>query len=310
MNKNKPFLLALAAFMIANAINFSATAQTVIPLYNDSIPNSKPSVYEEKSEVKDSILIVTKVTRPTLTIYLPKEKTTGAAVIICPGGGYSILAAGHEGADVAKRFTEMGVAAFVLKYRLPNDETMANKEIGPIQDAQQAIRVVRENAKKWHINKNDIGIMGFSAGGHLASTAGTHFHHAYIDNPENISLRPDFMILVYPVISFTDSIGHLGSAHNLLGQNPSPEKIKEYSNEQQVTAETPPTFLVHAKDDPVKVENSLAFAAALRQNNVPVEMYLFEKGGHGYGMYNKTSDVRWMELVEQWMKKMGFIKIK
>src|SRR5206468_6802609 len=145
------------------------------------------------------------------------------------------------------------------------------------------------------------GIMGFSAGGHLASTAGTHFQHAYIDNPNQTSLRPDFMILVYPVISFTDSIGHIGSRDQLLGKNPTPEKIREYSNELQVTPQTPPTFLVHAKsDDVVNVKNSIQFADALKKNGVPVEVYLYEQGGHGFGMNNKTSSVRWMDLVQQW----------
>lgn len=303
-------LTRFIAFTMAATLTLTATSQTVIPLYKDSIPNSRPAPDEEKSEInKDSVLIISKVSRPTLSIYLPpKEKRTGAAVIICPGGGYWVLAAGHEGADVARRFNEMGVAAFVLKYRIPNEQTMVNKEIGPLQDAQRAIQVVRENAKKWGLNKKAIGIMGFSAGGHLASTAGTHFQHSYITNPKKTSLRPDFMVLAYPVISFTDSIGHKGSGDQLLGKNASPEKIKEYSNEQQVTAQTPPAFLVHAKNDGVKVENSISFAAALKQHHVPVEIYLYEKGGHGYGMYNKTSTVLWMDLVEEWMKKMKFIK--
>jgi acetyl esterase/lipase len=286
----------------------SSRLQTVVPLYKDSIPNSRWTPDEETSEMKDSILIISKISRPTLSIYLPpKEKRTGTAVVICPGGGYWIAAAGHEGADVAKKFNEMGIAAFVLKYRIPNDQIMINKEIGPVQDAQRALQVVRENARKWGINKNKIGIMGFSAGGHLASTAGTHYQNTYIDNPKGTSLRPDFMILVYPVISFNDTIGHKGSYQNLLGKNATPEKIREYSNETQVTPQTPPTFLVHAKDDGVKVENSLVFAEALKKNGVPVDMYLYESGGHGYGMYNKSSPVLWMDLVQQWMRTMKFI---
>ena len=301
-------IIVLLAGMITGT-SFKSFSQTIIPLYTDSIPNSKPTRDEEKSEInKDSILIISKISRPALTVYQPlKEKRTGAAVIICPGGGYSVEAAGHEGADVAKRFNEMGVTAFVLKYRIPNDETMVNKEIGPLQDAQQAIKIVRERSAEWGINKNHIGLMGFSAGGHLASTAGTHFDKTYISNSNHTSLRPDFMILVYPVISFTDSIGHIGSRDQLLGKNAAEEKIKEYSNEFHVTTKTPPAFLVHAKDDPVKVQNSLAFEKALKEHSVPVEMYLYEKGGHGYGMNNKTSPVKWMDLVEQWMKKMKFI---
>jgi acetyl esterase/lipase len=164
------------AFFLLLLIPKQSLAQTTIPLYNESIPNSIPGPDEETSTInKDSILIISKVSRPTLTIYLPpKEKQTGAAVIICPGGGYLVLAAGHEGADVAKRFNEMGVAAFVLKYRIPNEKTMRNKEIGALQDAQRAIQLVSENAKEWGIRKKAVDNMGFSAGGHLASTAGTH----------------------------------------------------------------------------------------------------------------------------------------
>ena len=308
--KTKTITPCLAFLLALSFVSVPSLAQTSIPLYKDSIPNSIAGVDEETSIInKDSVLIISKVSRPTLTIYLPpKEKQTGAAVIICPGGGYWVLAAGHEGADVARRFNEMGIAAFVLKYRIPNEKTMVNKEIGALQDAQRAIQVVRENAKEWGINKKAIGIMGFSAGGHLASTAGTHFKTAYINNPKNTSLRPDFMVLVYPVISFTEAIGSKSSGEQLLGKNPSPAKIEEYSNEMQVTKKTPPAFLVHAKDDGVKVENSLAFAAALKKKKVPVSMHIYEKGGHGYGMHNKTSDILWMDLVEKWMKQMKFTR--
>lgn len=303
----RPFLLF--AFIATCSCTHTAS-QTVLPLYRDSIPNSKWTPDEETSEInKDSVLIIRNISRPTLSVYLPSKKAaTGAAVIICPGGGYGVAAAGHEGADVAKRFNEMGIAAFVLKYRMPSEKTMIDKETGPVQDAQRAVQLVRENAAAWGIEKDKIGIMGFSAGGHLASTAGTHFQKTYIDNPKGTSLRPDFMILVYPVISFSDSIGHSGSRDNLIGKAPSPEKIREYSNEQQVTPQTPPAFLVHAKDDPVKAGNSVVFAEALKKANVPVELYLYDQGGHGYGMYNKSSPVRWMDLVQQWMRKLKFIK--
>ena len=199
-------------------------------------------------------------------------------MVICPGGGYGVLAASHEGADVAKQFNEWGVTAFVLKYRIPDDRIMTDKEIGPLQDAQRAIQWVRENAAKWKVDPSHIGIMGFSAGGHLASTEGTHFTHELIANKKHTSLRPDFMILIYPVISFTDSIGHIGSRENLIGKNPSPEKIIEYSNELQVNANTPPAFLVHAgDDDAVKVQNSLYFYNALQKNHVPAELHVPER---------------------------------
>lgn len=308
-------LLPLLLFVFHTEKSFAqiiTQAQTVLSLYKDSIPNSKSYPDEEKITYdRDSNLIISKISRPTLTIFLPsKEKNTGAAVIICPGGGYWVTASRHEGTDVAKRFNEMGVAAFVLKYRIPNDLWMINREIGALQDAQKAIMLVRENAKIWGVKKDRIGIMGFSAGGHLASTAGTHYQKNYISNPKQISLRPDFMVLVYPLISFNDSITRKGSGEQLFGKNATKEKLNEYSNELHVTSKTPPAFLVHAKDDGLKVENSYVFAEAQKKHGVPVEMYIYEKGGHGYGMYNKSSPVLWMDLLEEWMKEMKFIKRK
>jgi acetyl esterase/lipase len=297
----KKILLLLV--VIQSLIQLSA--QEIMPLYK-KVPGSKPSANREQAETgKDGILRISKVSEPSLMVFqAANKKANGTAVIICPGGGYAILAASHEGTDVAKVFNEWGITAFVLKYRLPDDSLMELKEIGPLQDAQRAIQIVRENAKKWGIDKNKIGIMGFSAGGHLASTAGTHFNHVVIDNKKNTSLRPDFMVLGYPVISFTDSLTHMGSRNNLIGKNPGAEKITAYSNELQVTKETPPTFLVHAKDDAaVKVQNSLAFYDALQKNGVPAEIHLYEKGGHGFGMNNKTSDEKWMDWLKVWMEK-------
>lgn len=298
----------IAIILIAHIIPLLLMSQTVIPLYKDSIPNSKPSKNEEKSEQSNGILRISKISIPTLSIYLPsKEKATGTAVVICPGGGYSIVAAGHEGADIAKRFTDIGVAAFVVKYRIPNIETMINPEIGPLQDAQQAMKIVREGAKQWNINPAKIGIMGFSAGGHLASTEGTHFDKAFIANPNNTSLRPDFMLLIYPVISFKDSIVHIGSRDNLIGKNPSAQKIIEYSNELQVNSNTPPTFLVHASDDDaVKPQNSIAFYQALLKNHVAAEMHIYESGGHGFGLNLKNKNEQWMDRCKNWMQNHGW----
>lgn len=260
--------------------------------------------------MSNGILVISKISKPTLSIFLaPKEKANGTAVIIYPGGGYGIVAAGHEGTDIAKKFNEMGITAFVVKYRIPNSETMINPEIGPLQDAQQAIKIVRESAREYNINPNRIGIMGFSAGGHLASTAGTHFDKAVIANTNNTSLRPDFMLLIYPVISFTDSLTHKGSRDNLIGKNPSAQKIKEYSNEMQVTNKTPPTFLVHASDDDaVKPENSIAFYLALIKNKVDAEMHLYESGGHGFGLNLKNKNEQWMERCKNWMENHGWLK--
>ena len=286
----------------------STHAQTVVPLYPGGIPNSKPGPDNEKLDTAGGWPRISHVSRPTLTIYPPAPgKATGTAVVICPGGGYAVVAISHEGREVAQRLADSGVLAVVLKYRLPDDAIMVDKTIGPLQDAQRAIQYVRENAAALGVNPHRVGIMGFSAGGHLASTEGTHFQHAYIPNPGHISLRPDFMVLGYPVISFSDSIGHIGSRDNLLGRNPPADSIVKYSNELQVTAHTPPTFLMQAKDDPVvKVANSLDFAAALRAHHVATEVYLYEHGGHGFGLHNRTSSVDWLALAIQWMHLQGF----
>ncbi|HEY1021648.1 MAG TPA: alpha/beta hydrolase, partial [Flavisolibacter sp.] len=240
-------------------------------------------------------------TKPTLEIYLPaKEKSTGTAMIIVPGGGYSVVVYDGEGISTAKKFAEKGIAAFVLKYRLPDDSIMVNKTIGPLQDAQQAIKFVRENADRWGVDKARIGIIGFSAGGHLAATAATHFGRPQIENAAGTSLRPDFQVLVYPVISMQDSLTHPDSRRNLLGKAPSETVKKQYSAEQQVTADSPPAYLTHATDDAlVDVANSLVYYDALRQQKVPVEMHLFQQGGHGF-IFRQPD---WMDPLFLWLKK-------
>ena len=284
-------------------------SQTVIPLYQSEIPNSKPSKNEETTEVrKDGVKIIGKIPVPDLTMFFPpKDKANGTAIIICPGGGYQINAASHEGTDVAKKFNEMGIAAFVLKYRIPDDRTMVSKEIGPLQDAQQAISIVRKHAAEWGIQR--IGIMGFSAGGHLAASAATHYNQPVLPDTQNENLRPDFQILIYPVISFQDNLTHMGSRNNLIGENPTQKKKDEYSNELKVTAQTPPAFIVHASDDGgVKPQNSIAYYLALLQNKVPAELHIYQNGGHGFGMYLPKSKDLWMERCENWMAANGWLK--
>jgi len=300
----------LLTFIITCIMNSLLTSQTVLPLYKDSIPNSKPTKDEETTEYPNGITIISKISRPTLTIFLPEKNiANGAAVVICPGGGYWVTASSHEGTDVAKEFNKIGVAAFVLKYRIPNDATMINREIGPLQDAQQAIKLVKDRAKEWNLNPGRIGIMGFSAGGHLASTEGTHYDEVLIPNAEQTNLRPDFMILIYPVISFNDSITHQGSKEQLLGKTPSPEKVKKYSNELQVTDQTPPTFLVHAgDDDAVNPQNSILFYEALIQHKIPAELHIYQSGGHGFGMKQKNKNELWMERCKNWMAVNGWIQ--
>lgn len=291
-----------------------AVAQQELPLYGtDPIPNSKPVPDQEKADSgkRPGYYELSKVSRPTLTVFLPaKGKGNGTSVIICPGGGYIHLAMTHEGMEVARLLNEMGITAFVLKYRLPSDETMPDKTIGPLQDAQRAIQLVRQRAAEWGIHPERVGIMGFSAGGHLASTAATHFEKATIGNKDNISLRPDFMVLLYPVISFSDSIGHTGSRNALIGTDAktSASLIHEYSNDLQVTAKTPPAFIVHAEDDKtVPVANSLHFYESLLHNNVPAELHIYPKGGHGFGLHNPTTKDQWPDRLSNWMQSNGWL---
>ena len=251
--------------------------------------------------------------KPTLTIYLPpKEKNTGAAVVICPGGGYGFLAMDHEGHQIAQWLNSLGAAGFIVKYRHRNSGAGYGHPV-PLQDAQRAIRTVRSRAKEWNIDPNRIGILGFSAGGHLASTAGTHFDKGRADaqDPvEQVNCRPDFMILIYPVVSLTEWYVHSGSRRNLLGDNPDANMLESLSNEKQVTSETPPAFLVHANDDTgVPSENSIYFYLALRKAKVPVEMHVYEKGGHGFGLGKKDSAASsWPVACANWMRERGLIK--
>lgn len=294
----------MAIFGILTVALPAANGQMVMKLYDGQIPNSKPTSTVETSAVDDNgVVRVSGVTVPTLTAYFPAEgdMNTGKAVIICPGGGYSILAIGHEGHDVAKLLAEHGIAAFVLKYRLPKDEIMPDKRLGPLQDAQRAIQLVRENAEKWGIAEDQIGIAGFSAGGHLAATLSTH-QEALIDNPEHTSLRPDFSLLLYPVISMRDGITHSGSRNNLLGSVPTSEDIVRFSNELQVTADTPPAFLVHATDDTVvPIGNSEGYVAALEKQGITAKLITYPEGGHGFGLHNKTTPDKWFDHFLEWL---------
>ncbi len=297
-------------FFLMMIISSVVFAQTEIPLYTGSIPNSKKLVTPIDTSVTKSwsVDILHGVVRPTLTIYQPeKSKATGCAVIICPGGAYWILATSHEGSDIAKRLNESGITAFVLKYRLPREELMIDKKIGPMQDVQRAIQLVRERAKDWGIDPKKIGVLGSSAGGHLASTAGTHFNDVKIENPKGTSLRPDFMILNYPVISFSDALANVDSRKNLIGLPDgkfNEADVRYFSNELQVTPATPPTFIITAIDDDVVLAgNTFDFVAALQQNEVPVEVFIYQKGGHGFGMNNRTAKKQWIEPCIAWIKR-------
>ena len=283
----------------------TASSQEEMLLYANEVPNSKPAALEEVHTTDDKGLTrISGVTVPMLTAYFPPEgvANTGKAVVVCPGGGYGILAITHEGHDVAKLLAANGISAFVLKYRLPKDEIMEDKRIGPLQDAQRAIQLVREHASEWGISSNQIGIAGFSAGGHLAATLSTHYKDALIANPKNTSLRPDFSLLAYPVISMQMELTHGGSRKNLLGDQPTAADVTRFSNQLQVTADTPPAFLVHAEDDTaVPIANSEAYVAALEQHGVDAELLTYPKGGHGFGLNNKTTTDKWFDHFLEWL---------
>ncbi|HEY2762078.1 MAG TPA: alpha/beta hydrolase [Pirellulales bacterium] len=243
--------------------------------------------------------------KPTLTIYpAPEDKAAGTGVVVCPGGGYVHLSMEKEGSDVAKWLNSLGISAFVLKYRLGGD---GYQHPAPMEDGQRAIRLVRANAEKWRVDPNRIGMMGFSAGGHLTSTVGTHFDSGHPDDPDSVehaSCRPDFLVLVYPVISMTMTQTHSGSKKALLGTNPDPELVKSLSNELQVTAETPPTFLVATNaDTSVPAENSVEFYLALRKAKVPAELHIWEEGKHGFGLAPSDPVLSaWKDRLADWFK--------
>jgi len=278
-----------------------------IPLYTGPIPNSKNTGGIEKVEQSD-ITRISNVQIPDISVYLPSKRlATGQAVVICPGGGYWILAWDLEGTDIARYLNSIGVAAIVLKYRLPTYGNCIEPHKVPLMDAQRALRLVRHNAANWNINPSEIGIMGFSAGGHLASTAGTHFDYgdkSSGDPVEKQSCRPDFMVLMYPVISFTDTSMHLGSREALLGKEAEPALAEYYSNELQVKEDTPPAFFVHADNDRgVPVENTLLMYRAIRAKGIPAEMHILSEGEHGFGLGVGNDHIEsWTRSLELWLK--------
>ena len=291
--------------MLLGLIFGEVEAQEMIDLYPDEIPNAKETTLLNSEA--DSSGLIRRVIRPTLEVFLPeKGEATGAAVVICPGGGYAVLVYEAEGVRTAQELAKNGVAALVLKYRLPDESLVSNYTQVPLQDTQQALKVTRENAQQWGIDPAKVGIMGFSAGGHLASTAATHFDTSLVENDRSTSLRPDFQILIYPVISMQDRLTHGGSRTNLLGERPSAELIKQYSNEQQVSGQTPPAFITHAGDDEVVgVDNSIDYYQALRRQGIAAELHLYPEGGHGFVLSQPPKE--WMAPLFRWMRHSGWI---
>jgi len=281
---------------------------TIMPLWpKDKIPNRIESDEKEEFFVHDGIQMYSKVQEPTLEVYLPAaQNATGEAMLIFPGGGYQILAYDWEGTDIAKFLNGKGMAGIVVKYRLPSSISQKDKHLVPLIDAQRAIRIVRSKASEFHIDPTKIGILGFSAGGHLAATLGTHFDEKVyepLDEIDKESARPDFMALGYPVITFGE-MTHGGSKENLIGDNPNTEKVDYFSNEKRVNKNAPPTFLFHATDDEgVPVENSLLFYQALKDKGVSTTMHIYPKGGHGFSLARNNMHLRtWTERLFEWLE--------
>ena len=304
---NKPKLRAIPSMLLVAALlagSLTAAEQPVINLWPEGVPGLRPDATPEKIDGDH----VTNVHQPTLTWFAaPAGQATGTAVIICPGGAYAVLSWGKEGMEPARWFNALGVSAFVLRYRLLEYGNPA-----PLRDVLRAVRWVRAHAGEYGVRADRIGVMGFSAGGHLASCAGTLY-----DAPEGrtgvpldaVSARPDFLMLIYPVITMKDPYAHAGSRRNLLGPNPSPELVEHYSTDLQVTKNTPPAFLLTTfEDGTVPAENSIGFFEALHRAGVPAELHAYEKGPHGFGLrpgYGPVSE--WPKLLEQWLRLHGWI---
>lgn len=284
------------------ATSILSNGQTAKPLYPGQIPNFIAGPNLQREAVTGGILRISNVSEPTYTLYLSPSDSVKPLVIIFPGGGYRILAASHEGSDIAVKLNAIGVHAMVVHYRLPDSTRQNEMKYAPLQDAQQAIRLARQQAKSWNVDLTKIGVMGFSAGGHLAASAATHGQVDYTKVNDGENLRPDFQVLIYPVISFR-SIGHKGSMISLLGKDQSEELLHLFSNEEQVNTTSPRAFLVHAADDnAVPVANSLNYAVALSNVNVPVDLHVMAKGGHGFGLTNKTTEEYWFDRLATWFK--------
>jgi acetyl esterase/lipase len=295
MRKNLIGLFIILSFSLCGQPDLSDSLR--LSLYTDPVPNSLESLEEIVDVSPTEGRFISNTSTPTLTYYrppVPKNK----AIIICPGGGYRGVAIDKEGFLVARALQKKGYHVFVLKYRSPNDKSNKDKAVAPLQDAQQALRVARDYLPP----DIGIGIMGFSAGGHLAATASNFFNYNFIENQAQPTVRPDFSILLYPVITMEDPYTHEGSRTRLLGSDPPPKQIKRFSAHLQVTGQTPRVFLVHASDDrSVPVQNSLMYYEACIQNGVPAEMHLYPAGGHGFGMYNQTTPDKWMDRLLNWL---------
>ncbi len=288
-----------------------------IPLWDGIAPGSEGAgavveTIEERGDAENPDRKIRGVTVPTITVYKPDPSiNTGTAMVICPGGGYNGVVIDKSGNDIARYLNTIGVTGIVLKYRLPRPEEFVFDHDVPLRDVARASRLSRHHAAEWGLDPGRIGIFGASAGGHLASTLATHFDNVGGDPDDPVDempARPDFQVLLYPVVSFKEGITHAGSRRNLIGESPSPDLVELYSNELRVTEATPPAFLVSTYDDHVKAENSLLYYQALRAAKVPAELHIYEVGGHGYGIRPTGKPVAtWHHRMRDWMQQRGLL---
>jgi acetyl esterase/lipase len=284
----------------------------ILNIWNGKIPGAIESLRfkEDTIRIENGKIRIARVINPTITIYFPeKEKFNGTAVIICPGGGYGRLSVDNEGSDIAGWLNQNGITAILLKYRLPNDSIMKDKTIGPLQDLQEAMRIVRRRASEWKLDPGKIGVIGFSAGGHLASTLSTRFNEKIYDS-DTTSARPDFAILGYPVITMSEINTHTGSRSNLLGKYPDPVIVEYFSNELHVLKNTPPTFIFQAENDKTgPVQNSIDYYTALKNKGVAAELHIYPQGGHGFGLAkNGGTESTWPASCIKWLIQIGMAK--
>ncbi len=305
-------ILSCLTFSLLVLMSTNLNAQPkVMNVWKSKIPGAIQSdsfKNEDTIKIENGKIRIARVSNPTMTIYFPQKNSTGTAAVICPGGGYIRLAVDNEGSEIARWLNDFGITAVILKYRLPNDTIMENKSIGPLQDVQETMRILRRHANEWNLNPNRIGVFGFSAGGHLAATLCTHFNDKVYDS-DSISAKPDFSVLAYPVITMNEKYTHPGSQKCLLGKNPDPKLVEYFSNEIQVTKDTPPAFIFAAEDDKtVPVQNSIDYFSSLKNLNIPAELHIYRKGGHGFGLgKNKGTVSSWPDTCIKWLNDIGMI---
>lgn len=311
----RDLVASLALGAVAVGIQPAAAAAEkeplTFPLYPGTIPNSLDAPDEESlRDRSEPWPFLQNISRPLLTVYVPaRQDAKRAAVVICPGGSYRGVSIEKEGHAVARAFNAFGVTAFVLKYRTPSSRHMTQTWTGPLQDAQQALALVRTRAAEWNIDPANVGIVGFSAGGHLAASASTMFAAPVLPEHTREIVRPRFSVLVYPVISMQDDLTHAVSRQQLLGATPSADMKDRYSADRIISDGTPPAFLIHAADDAsVLVGNSLRYFEALNARKISAQLFVYPRGGHGFGLVNATSADPWIDRVRFWMASEGWIE--